>query len=69
MNIMYIALHQKHTVLDIRLQLDRKTYFLSSHTSLMIPWQLAARKQRSLLGQAIGPLWDFCAPISIVVEL
>ena len=22
-----------------------------------------------LLGQAIGPLWDFCAPISIVVEL
>ena len=21
------------------------------------------------LGQAIGPLWDFCAPISIVVEL
>ena len=22
-----------------------------------------------LLGQAIGPLWDFCAPISIIVEL
>ena len=21
------------------------------------------------IGQAIGPLWDFCAPISIVVEL
>ena len=21
------------------------------------------------LGQAIGPLWDFCAPISIIVEL
>ena len=20
------------------------------------------------LGQAIGPLWDFCAPISIIVE-
>ena len=23
----------------------------------------------STIGQAIGPLWDFCAPISIVVEL
>ena len=22
-----------------------------------------------VLGQAIGPLWGFCAPISIVVEL
>ena len=22
-----------------------------------------------LLGQAIRPLWDFCAPISIIVEL
>ena len=22
-----------------------------------------------VLGQAIGPLWDFCAPISIIVEL
>ena len=21
------------------------------------------------LGQAIGPLWDFCAPISIIVKL
>ena len=21
------------------------------------------------IGQAIGPLWDFCAPISIIVEL
>ena len=31
-----------------RLQLDRKIYFLSSHTGLMIPWQLAARKQYSL---------------------
>ena len=23
----------------------------------------------SKLGQAIGPLWDFCAPISIIVGL
>ena len=23
----------------------------------------------SLIGQALGPLWDFCAPISIIVEL
>ena len=23
----------------------------------------------SVIGQAIGPLWDFCAPISIIVEL
>ena len=22
-----------------------------------------------IVGQAIGPLWDFCAPISIIVEL
>ena len=25
--------------------------------------------KRWVLGQAIGPLWDFCAPISMMVEL
>ena len=25
--------------------------------------------KKSLLDHAIGPIWDFCAPISIILEL
>ena len=31
--------------------------------------QKVAGQGALIIGQEIGPLWDFCAPISIIVEL
>ena len=44
--------------------LRRPQKFGSSSTPFFLHYAVASK-----LGQAIGPLWDFCASISIVVEL
>ena len=51
----------------------RKYPTLSSYFGLTLPihnWHKSITEDLlDQLGQAIGPLWDFCAPISIIVDL
>ena len=46
---------------------ENKIFFSGSFLGLRDPWMGESGLHR--LGQAIGPLLDFCAPISIIVEL